>query len=91
MDISNFDKASVLATLYNHSKVQGMGIFQAESGEMTKEEAQKLLDESEDKYFDYLKGKVMKISLADDQLDTRLYNRDNGAGAAERAIAKLNV
>lgn len=37
-------------------------------------------------YFDYLKGRVMKIDIAPDEIDTRLYNRDNGRDAAEDAI-----
>jgi hypothetical protein len=32
---------------------------------------------------------VMKISLDRDEVETRLYDRDNGQGAAERAIAHL--
>ena len=54
---------------------------------MTEAEAQELLDSGQT-YFDYLKGRVMKIDLSgDSELDPRLYDRDNGAGAAERAIA----
>lgn len=37
-------------------------------------------------YFDYLQGRVMKVDLAGDELDPRLYDRDNGEGAARRAI-----
>ena len=89
MNIANYDKAEVLAALYNNAKVQGFGFFQAQSGEMTKDEAAKILEESPDKYFDYLKGRVMKISLFKDDVETRLYNRDNGDGAAERVISGL--
>lgn len=56
---------------------------------MTTEEAKTILDESSDKYFDYLKGRVMKIRIEGDEIDTRLYNRDNGVGAAEAAIYKI--
>ena len=55
---------------------------------MTVEEAQKIIDKaSGDTYFDYLNGRVMKIDVASEPLDTRLYNRDNGFGAAEAALA----
>lgn len=39
-------------------------------------------------YFDYLSGRVLKtlIPFDDDELDLRLYDRDNGPGAGERAI-----
>jgi hypothetical protein len=40
-------------------------------------------------YFDYLHGRVMKIGLNTDDLEERLYDRDNGQGAAERALASL--
>lgn len=89
MNIENYNKAEVLAALYNNATVQGVGIFQAESGEMTKDEASTIFEDSQDKYFDYLKGRVMKISLAKDKVETWLYNRDNGDGAAERIIGAL--
>jgi hypothetical protein len=39
--------------------------------------------------FDYLKGRVMKVNLTNDTLYTRLYDRDNGPGAARIALAPL--
>lgn len=89
MNIGNYDKAEVLAALYNNATVQGMGFIKTKSGKMTKDEAADILGRSQTKYFGYLKCRVMKISLATDDLDTRLYNRDNGKGAAERAIEAL--
>jgi len=98
MNISQYNKAEVLAALYNASKVQGMGFLQAIPNHvMTTEEAQTLLDgdgtylKGRSFYFDYLHGKVMKVDLAKDELDTRLYNRDNGEGAAEAAIAAIKT
>ena len=52
------------------------------------EEARKILDAGQT-YFDYLKGRVMKIDLSRDEVDTQLYNRDNGPGAAERALERF--
>jgi hypothetical protein len=89
IDITGLDKAEVLAALYNKAKVQGMGIFQAVNGDLKIEDARKILEESYDKYFDYLMGRVMKISLKSDLLSTWLYNRDNGDKAAERIIEGL--
>ena len=92
MNIKGLNTAEVLATLYNASKVQGRGIFQADGKLMTTEDAEWILKENEgDTYFDYLKGKVMKIDVGQEELNTRLYNRDNGEGAAERALSKLLV
>lgn len=93
ISIKGLTKASVLAALYNRSVVQGMGALHAQSGVMTEQEAQKLLDNNASQYFDYLKGRVLKLDLSIDpeieELDTWLYNRDNGVDAAERLIAKL--
>jgi len=89
MNISGINKARILATLYNNSKSQGLGILHFDAHPMTEEEAQALLDSGQT-YFDYLKGRVMKIDLSGDELDTRLYNRDIGENAAETALANLN-
>lgn len=88
MNIKGLNKGKVLAALYNNAKVQGMGIFQAERGNMTTEEAEELLKSQT--YFDYLKGRVMKVDLSENELETWLYNRDNGEGAAERVISRLS-
>lgn len=87
MDISNLDKAEVLAALYNNSQPLGMGFIHFTPEDMTKEEAAKLLTEQTS--FDYLKGRVMKVDLEGNELRTHLYNRDNGDGAAERVLATL--
>ncbi len=88
MNIEKLNKAEVLAALYNNSKAQGMGVLHYTPENMTKEDAQKLLDSGQT-YFDYVEGRVMKIDLSGDELRTHLYNRDNGEGAAERALNHL--
>lgn len=85
IDLTGKDKAKVLANLYNASRPLGLGFLQASDAQMTRDEAQQLL-ESGDGYFDYLKGRVMKVDLSGDSLDPWLYDRDNGQGAALRAI-----
>ncbi len=90
MNIKGLNKAEVLAALYNNARVHGMGFLQAKDGDMIKEEAQMWLDRTEDKYFDYLHGRVMKIRISGDEINTRLYNRDNGDGAAEKIIENLS-
>jgi hypothetical protein len=90
IDISGLSKAAVLAALYNNSRQQGMGFFQERGATgMTEDQAQQALDANPRLYFDYLHGRVMKISLKDDTLEPRLYDRDNGHGAAARVIAEL--
>jgi hypothetical protein len=87
MDIKGLNKAAVLAALYNASKPQGMGFMHYDPTPMTEKEAAMLL--KGDSYFDYLKGRVMKIDLSKDNVDTWGYNRDNGTDAAEKAVAEL--
>ena len=82
--------ASVLAALYNASRPQGMGFMAYEPSKMTEIEAATLLDRT--KYFDYLKGRVMKVDLSKpDQFEERLYDRDNGQGAAQAVIDALRA
>jgi hypothetical protein len=84
MNIKGKNKAKILAALYNRSRPQGMGFLQAKAGDMTEEEAAELL--KTETYFDYLRGRVMKIDLSGDELRTDLYNRDLGQGAAEAIV-----
>ena len=91
IDVSDFDKADVLRVLYNAAKVQGMGIYQAVPGDMTHEEATDLMADDHSRYFDYLHGRVMKVEIGGDAVDPRLYDHDNGDGAALRAINTLRA
>ena len=84
MDIRNLDKARILKALYNRAQCQGMGIFHYTPQPMTDEEAAALLNKTT--YFDYVKGRVLKVNIKGDYLETALYDRDNGYGAAEYAI-----
>ena len=87
IDIGNLDRAAVLAALYNKAKPQGLGFLHYDPAPMTPEVAAGLLAAGLT-YFDYVKGRVMKVDLSGDTLDTRLYDRDNGHGAA---LAALNA
>jgi hypothetical protein len=83
------DKATVLMSLYNASRVQGRGFLASFQGQpMTIEEARKLVS-TEQLYFDYVRGTVLKVDLSGDSLDPYFYDRDNGQGAASRALAEL--
>ena len=97
ISLEGLDKANVLASLYNASRPLGMGFLQYDPAPMSREEAAKEIALhtfvnmiGEDKiYFDYLRGRVMKVDLTGDELDPRLYDRDNGAGAAAKAVDLL--
>jgi hypothetical protein len=75
IDISRADKAAVLAALFNNARSQRMGLLHYKPRSMGLDEARGLLTGS--LYFDYVEGRVMKVSLAQDDLDTWLYDRKN--------------
>jgi hypothetical protein len=92
IDISKLNKAEVLAALYNASKQQGMGFMHAIGREpMTVEQAAEEIESMKPygTYFDYLHGRVMKVDIGGDELRTGLFDRDNGSGAAARALQPL--
>ena len=100
VNIAGLDKAEVLLALWNASRMQGMSFlgFLA-SGELTLKQAKQEIESRKRKtndgedsiYFDYLNGKVMKVDLGQDEFDPRLYDRDNGTGAAQHAIDNLKL
>lgn len=87
IDISNKDKAEVLAALYNHSKPIGMGIVQYDPTPMTVEVARMVLEKM-GYSFGYLKGRTMKVNLEEDTIWVYRYNADNNhPGLAQKAIS----
>lgn len=87
INIKGKDKAKVLKALYDNSCVQGLGFLKAVDT-FTEDNARELLKTQ--KYFDYLHGRVMKVDLSsDEEFEERLYDRDNGMGAAQRAIDSI--
>lgn len=94
INISGLSKAQVLAALYNASRPLGLGFLQFDPAPMSETEANQLLEEHNYKgsiYFDYLKGRVMKVNLSGTEFDPRLYDRDNGEGSAQRVINDLKT
>lgn len=88
INIKGLNKAEVLKALYDHSHVPGYGFLQAVPNDfVTVKHCEELLQRGT--RFDYLYGKVLKVDLSDDEFDERLYDRDNGLGAARRAINSL--
>lgn len=92
IDIKGLDKAEVLVALFNASKQQGMGYLNTAGYDpMTLEDARKIIEENPNTYFDYLRGRVMKVKLSEDTFSAKLYDRDNGKGAAARALEPLFI
>lgn len=88
INIKGLNKAEILRGLYNNSQPLGMGFIHFTPEMMTVEEAEELLLHTT--YFDYLKGRVMKVSLDNDEvLDEWGYDRDNGEGSVQRIIDGL--
>lgn len=93
--ILGLDKAAVLAALYNGSETGGMGLLHYDPTPMSGAGARALLAESLDRehrpgYFDYLKGRVMKVDLSGNEgFDPWGYDRDNGEGAAAMVVDAL--
>lgn len=89
MNISNYSKAEVLAALFNAAKPLGLGRLHYRPDHiMSVQEAQEMLDSGQT-FFDYVEGRLMKVGLDKDELDTYQYNRDNGENAAENALKSL--
>ena len=84
VDITGLDKVAVLRALWSASRVASFlaGLpcppFHAAAAVTAVQD-----------YIDYFQGRVIKMDLRGDTIDPRLYDRDNGAGAAERAVAAL--
>lgn len=89
ISLVGLNRAEVLAALYNAAQAQGMGFLHYDPKPMTRREAEELLLKTT--YFDYVKGRVMKVNLSGDTLDPRLYDRDNGPGAAQKVIETLTA
>ena len=78
-------KAEVLAALYNRARCQGFGVLEFKKAKMSVEQAEILL--SQQTYFDYIKGRVLKVDLSGEEgFDERLYDRDNGEDLAQMAV-----
>lgn len=92
ISIAGLDKARVLKALYDNARPLGMGFLQATEGLMSEEDAVKLVEAQAGRrglYFDYVGGRPLKVDLSGDEFDPCLYDRDQGHGAAARAIASL--
>ena len=79
-------RAEALAALFNAAKPQGLGYMQYNASHvMDKLEAEMILAKGD--YVDYLEGRVIKTKFDSDiEIDTTLYDRDNGEDAGAAAI-----
>lgn len=91
VDIKGLPKHLVFKALYDNAKTQGMGVLHYVPGPISEEDAKDAIEEYKEYNlrFDYYKGRVMKVVLKGDAFDPWSYDRDNGQGAAQRAIDNL--
>lgn len=85
IDISNKDKAEVLARLYNNSQPLAHGVAHYNPTPMTVEVARQILEETT--HFDYLAGRPLKINLEENIISVLAYNSNNGKKQAQMLIS----
>lgn len=95
INIAGLDKVEVLLALYHRGNYQGLGALEVLNG-LTREKAKEFVEDAaanpgfgETIYFDYVCGRVIKTEIGLDELDPRLFDRDNGQGAAAAALKPL--
>lgn len=89
INTKGIEKWKVLKALYDNSRPLGMGILHYDPSPMTEAQAKEYVKRNTDLRIDYLQGRVMKVNLAGDEFDEWLYDRDNGPGAALKAISAI--
>lgn len=95
IDIKGLDPAMVLIVLYRYAKPFGLGFLHyRQDHELSLEEAREVLSQArkssdENPYIDYLHGRLLKVEIGGETLNATCYDRDNGYGMAEAALATL--
>lgn len=84
VSIKGMDKAAVLVALHSASRQMWQGFLENPLSYAEAVGHLKLTHK-----FDYLQGRVLKVDLTGDEFWCDLYDRDNGAGAAARAVARI--
>jgi len=87
LDIKGMDKAKILAELYNAANSIDIDIIKHDATTMSIEEAKELLKKQ--KYFNVINGRILKVDLRSDILDTYLYDRNNGKGSGYKVWKKI--
>ncbi len=90
VNIEGLDKADLVIALYARARAQGLGVFADAGckGQLKRETIEEQFAAGHT-YFDYVQGRVLKCSIKGPEMDTWLYNRDNGEGAAEGVVEAL--
>jgi hypothetical protein len=90
IDITDLDKAALLAALYNNARLDDQDLAHAAgSMPLTAAQAAAYLASSATGRFDHLRGRVLKVDLPGSALDPTEYDLYNGEGKAARVIENL--
>lgn len=92
VDGVEIDAAALLAALHNNTRAIGMGVLHDLGRPMTQAEAESILADKKRFNFDYICGRPIKVFAEDDgsigEHARRLYDRDAGSGAFDRALSE---
>lgn len=88
IDISGLDKTKLIFELWTHSHVQGLSVLSEREFDFREVEARIAGGNT---YFDYLFGRVMKVDVSGDTMETYLYDRDCGHGKAAAVVAIMRA
>lgn len=93
IDVGDMSKAEAFRRLFNAARTGGRGVLHDNPLHvLSLQEAEVILLTRGDRlYFDWYQGRVMKVDLNQNPLEVRLYDRDNGKGAALRALTAPNT
>ncbi len=90
IDITGIPKHTVLKALYDNSRPLGMGFIQEAQGVLDEDGIKRWVDAAGPGLrFDYVQGRVVKVCLAENSFGPSGYDRDNGEGAAARAVDSI--
>jgi hypothetical protein len=87
IDVSGITPASLLAQLCNNAKPKGMGFMNCTGKLMSESDADTILSDSKDKFFDYLNGCPIKTNFKYYPImSAGGYDRDHGPGAFQKCV-----
>lgn len=96
IDITGIDLAQLLVALYHGTRAVGLGVLH-DRPDFDLADANEALayarsHDGKRIYFDYLAGRPLKLGILGNELSgARLYDRDAGEGACQRAVDSCRV
>ena len=89
VNISMLDKKKVFKVLYESAVPMDLGFMTEFEEPLSSEEIDEFFSNSQNGYFEYVQGRLLKVDLSVDILDTTNFNATHGENAAEKAICKF--